>query len=229
MFDRPLDLLLDEVRRQKVAIEEIAMAPIVARYLEYMRAAAQRDLNLDIEWLHMAATLIQWKSRALLPPDPAGNKAPDPIRDELIQQLLVHRRQAAEELARRRAVEESRFSRAPDGKPAIEPPREDSETSVWDLMQQARELAQWVENHRVRPVEWSVEVSDDGVTVTEMIDYVLGRMADSGELEGLELIHSQATASRRSCLFLGLLEMARNQQAEVEQNEAFGAIKIRRI
>ena len=54
-FEGPLDLLLDEVRRQNVALEKISMAPIVARFLEYMRTATERNLNLDIEWLHMAA------------------------------------------------------------------------------------------------------------------------------------------------------------------------------
>ena len=51
-FEGPLDLLLEEVRQQNVAIEKIAMAPIVARFLEYVRTAAERNLNLDIEWLH---------------------------------------------------------------------------------------------------------------------------------------------------------------------------------
>src|SRR6185312_13971154 len=100
-FEGPLDLLLDEVRRQNVAIETIAMAPIVARFLEYVRAAAERSLNLDMEWLHMAATLIHWKSRSLLPPEAGGQAQADPIRDGLVQQLLAHRRQAAQELARR--------------------------------------------------------------------------------------------------------------------------------
>ena len=84
-YEGPLDLLLAEVRRQRVAIERIAMAPIVARFLEYMRTAARRNLALDIEWLHMAATLIEWKSLALLP---STEESPaDPIRDEVVRQL----------------------------------------------------------------------------------------------------------------------------------------------
>jgi chromatin segregation and condensation protein Rec8/ScpA/Scc1 (kleisin family) len=47
-FDGPLDLLLDEVRRQNVPIEKIAMAPIVSRFLDYMETAADRSLNLDM-------------------------------------------------------------------------------------------------------------------------------------------------------------------------------------
>src|SRR5437660_11492816 len=84
-FEGPLDLLLDEVRRQNVAIENIAMAPIVARFLEYVATAAERNLNLDIEWLYMAATLIHWKSRSLLPRDVEGDPQKDLIRDDLVQ------------------------------------------------------------------------------------------------------------------------------------------------
>src|SRR5262245_40169283 len=89
-FNGPLDLLLDEVRRQNAAIEEIVMAPIVSRFLAYLAVAADRSLNLDIEWLHMAATLIYWKSQSLLPSETVRPDRKDPIRDQLVQQLLVH-------------------------------------------------------------------------------------------------------------------------------------------
>jgi hypothetical protein len=62
-------------------------------FSEYVETAASRNLNLDIEWLPMAATLIQWKSLSLLP---GGQRvAADPIRDELVRQLAVHRKEAA--------------------------------------------------------------------------------------------------------------------------------------
>jgi segregation and condensation protein A len=107
-FDGPLDLLLAEVRRQNIAIEKIALAPLVARYLDYMRSASARKINLDIEWLHLAATLIQWKSRLLLT-RPAAE--PDPVRDELIEQLLAHRKELALDLADRRASEAGHLSK----------------------------------------------------------------------------------------------------------------------
>ena len=230
-FEGPLDLLLDEVRRQNVAIESIAMAPIVARFLEYVVAAAGRNLNLDIEWLHMAATLIHWKSRSLLPQDASGQPQRDAIRDDLVQQLLAHRKQAADELARRRAVEETRFSRhaAEDELVASGPATDDEPgfVSVWDLIQQARDLARWVEQHREDRRRWreSFGVEQDDVTVTEMMEYLRDQLAMAdGRLDGIGLLESQATASRRCCLFLGMLEMARDQQVELQQDEIFGPI-----
>ena len=230
-FEGPLDLLLEEVCRQNIAIENLAMAPIVGRFLDYVGSAAERNLNLDIEWLHMAAILIHWKSQSLLPRDVTEDPRRDPIRDDLIQQLLAHRKQAAAELARRRAIEETRFSpsASPNGSP--EPSAEESDepgfVSVWDLIQQARDLARWAEQHRENRRHWreSFGVEQDETTITEMVDYLRDQIvAGTGRLEGIGLMERQATASRRSCLFLGMLEMARDQQIEVQQDEIFGPI-----
>jgi segregation and condensation protein A len=234
-FEGPLDLLLDEVRRQNVAIEAIAMAPVVARFLEYVGSAAGRNLNLDIEWLHMAATLIHWKSRSLLPGDATEDPRKDPIRDELVQRLLAYRQQAAGELARRRASEETRFTRsaAPDAIRSPDPPAEAAGEaeflSVWDLIQQARELAHWTEQYREDRDHWRdpFGVEPDGTTVCDMMDYLRYRLAESdGPLDALALMESQATVSRRSCLFLGMLEMALDRGVELAQYEPFGPIWI---
>jgi segregation and condensation protein A len=229
-FTGPLDLLLYEVRRQNVALENIAIAPVAARFLEYVGSAAGRNLNLDIEWLHMAATLIHWKSRALLPRDAVEDPHRDPIRDELVQQLLAHRKEAAGELARRRGIEEAQWTRsaapgAPDAVP--EEPGEPGFVSAWDLIQQARELARWAEQQRDDRRGWrqAFGPEPDDVTVREMMDYLRERLATPGvKLDGAGLLASQANASRRSCLFLGMLEMARDQQVELHQDEAFGPI-----
>jgi segregation and condensation protein A len=177
-FAGPLDLLLDEVRRQNIAIENLAMAPIVGRFLEYVGSAAERNLNLDIEWLHMAATLIHWKSRSLLPRDVTEDPQRDPIRDDLIQQLLAHRKHATDELARRRAVEETCFTRVnTEGTvvvsgPGDEYPDEPGFVSVWDLIQQARHLARRAEQHRENRRRWreSFGVDNEDTTISEMMD-----------------------------------------------------------
>ncbi|MEO8372712.1 MAG: segregation/condensation protein A [Candidatus Solibacter sp.] len=229
-FDGPLDLLLEEVRRQNVEIESIALAPMVSRFLEYMATAAGRNLNLDIDWLHMAATLIHWKSQALLPSEPGGTVDRDPIRDQIIQQLQAHSRQVGLELGRRHSLEQDRFSRpvpgAAESSEALDPPL----VSVWDMIQQARELARWVETHRAERSQWrQLEVERDDVTVAEMIEYLRAHVpaTDYGKVDGASLMRDQPTTSRRACLFLGLLEMARNRELHLIQDEGFGPIWIR--
>ena len=230
-FDGPLDLLLEEVRQQNVAIEKIALAPLVARYLDYMRTAAERNVILEIEWMHLAATLIHWKSRSLLT-RPAAESGP--LRDELVEQLLAHRKELAKDLASRRAGESSHLSRpacqASQAETAPEEPAETSSLSVWDLIQQAWKLALWVENHRVDQAYWreTFEVEPDPVTVEEMIQYLEERLASAteGKLDGTAMLQEQPTASRWACLFCGMLELAREQRVGISQNEPFGGILL---
>ncbi len=228
-FEGPLDLLLDEVRRQNVAIEKISLAPIAARFLEYMHTAVARNLNLDIEWVQMAATLIHWKSRSLLPAEPAPQPQADPIRDEIVQQL-AHRKQAAEELARRRSVEDTRFSRKTDGefreKEEIDGIDEPPFVSIWDLMQQARELGRWVCEQRENQRQWNqtIGIEQEETTVSQMIEYLQSQLAATSVLniDAIRLLADQPTESRRCCLFLAMLETARTQQIAIEQVETFG-------
>jgi segregation and condensation protein A len=227
-FEGPLDLLLDEVRRQNVAIEDVELAPLVGRFLAYPRIAKASNLNLDMEWLHMAATLIHWKSRALLPADPATPEAKnDPVRDDLIGQLLAHRKKLAGILAHRKQEEEKEFSRATE-KESVEE-EEPAFESVWDLLQQARELARWATDQKASRAHWqeSMGVTREEATVGEMMDFLRSEFAASAgqPLDGDRLIVRQS-AARRVCLILGMLEMARDQQLEILQAEQFGPVWI---
>ena len=139
--------------------------------------------------------------------------------------------EAAEELGRRRADEQAQVSRAAEG--AVGGAEDDEERaflSVWDLVQEARDIARWVMEHRLRLREWAdaVSVEEEEVTVSEMIEVLRRELAVVGgaKLDGFRLLREQATPARRSCLFLGMLEMAQKQELEIEQGEVFGAISV---
>lgn len=230
-FDGPLDLLLEEVRRQRIAIEEVALAPLVARYLAYMEAAAAQQRPLDIDWILLAATLIQWKSRSLLPAA-AGNSARDPIRDEIVELLLAHRKQAAADLGRRRAAESGRLSRGADPSFQEEQPAQEQAdppfVSVWDLTQQARDLARWAAQQSRERRQWrqSFPPEEEAVTVAEMSEYLQAQFGDGSALDASALLAQQPTPLRRLYLFLAILEMARAQQLRILQEEAFASIGL---
>ena len=232
-FDRPLDLLLDEVRRQRIAIEDVALAPLVARYLDYMQAAAARQRPLDMDWILLAATLIQWKSRSLLPPPAGAPVAVDPVRDEIVGLLLAHRKHAAEDLNRHLSEEAGRLSR--DGDPEFRdevPSEEDIDLpfiSVWDLTQQARDLARWVAQQSQQRRQWcqSVPREDEDVTIAAMSEYLQAQLAAGGtEIDASRLLAQQPTPLRRVTLFLAMLEMARAQQIRILQPEGFARILL---
>ena len=63
-YEGPLDLLLSIVRRNELSIADLPLAPIAAQYLAYIKEAEALDVNLGMEWIDIAARLIQWKSRS---------------------------------------------------------------------------------------------------------------------------------------------------------------------
>src|SRR5436853_1877883 len=90
IYEGPLDLLLDLIRKQQINIYDIPIARITAQYLEYMQQAAELDIELSSEFVFMAATLIHIKSKLLLPRDPELDKLSpeeDP-RKELVERLI---------------------------------------------------------------------------------------------------------------------------------------------
>src|SRR5947199_5265666 len=114
IYECPLDLLLDLIRKQQINIYDIPIARITSQYLEYMQRAMELQIDLSSEFVYMAATLIHIKSRTLLPRDPELDKISpeeDP-RKELVDRLLEHERykNAAEMLQQKRMVEEAIWS-----------------------------------------------------------------------------------------------------------------------
>src|SRR6202161_4014979 len=89
VYEGPLDLLLDLIRKQNIDIYDIPIAKITAQYLTYVEKIKELDVNVAAEFIYMAAVLIHIKSKMLLPRDPSGlaDGQEDP-RDEVVNRLL---------------------------------------------------------------------------------------------------------------------------------------------
>src|SRR3989454_998295 len=72
IYEGPLDLLLDLIRKQEIDIRDIPISRITGQYLEYLHKLEQLDIDISADFIYMAATLIYIKSKMLLPPDPLG-------------------------------------------------------------------------------------------------------------------------------------------------------------
>src|SRR5512134_3141829 len=95
VFEGPLDLLLYLIRRERVDIHDIPIAPITRQYMEYLDLMQQLNLDVAGEFMVMAATLIHIKSKMLVPVDPteaAGDEGLEDPRDALVQRLLEFQR-----------------------------------------------------------------------------------------------------------------------------------------
>src|SRR5271155_317839 len=92
MYEGPLDLLLDLIKKQEMNIHDIQIAQITSQYLEYLHKLEELNVDVSADFIYMAATLIYIKSKMLLPPDPLASpeeQAGDP-RAELVQRLVEH-------------------------------------------------------------------------------------------------------------------------------------------
>src|SRR5579872_1059593 len=110
IYDGPLDLLLDLIRKQDIDIYDIPIARITAQYLAYVEGLKQLDVNIAAEFIYMASLLIHIKSKMLLPRDPLApeGEQEDP-REELVQKLLEHEKykNAAQMLLQKQQIEEA--------------------------------------------------------------------------------------------------------------------------
>ena len=91
VFEGPLDLLLYLLEKNKVNIYDIPIVEITEQYMEYIREMKRQDLEVLSEFLVMAATLIDIKSRMLLPSNPDSEEEEEDPRAELVQQLLEYK------------------------------------------------------------------------------------------------------------------------------------------
>ena len=91
VFEGPLDLLLHLLDKNKVNIYDIPIVEITNQYMEYINEMRRQDLNVMSEFMVMAATLIDIKSRMLLPSDPDSEEEAEDPREELVQQLLEYK------------------------------------------------------------------------------------------------------------------------------------------
>src|ERR1700730_1336071 len=113
LYEGPLDLLLDLIRRQKLDIYDIPIAKVTEQYLSFLHLMEEMDVDLASEFLVIAAQLIYIKSRMLLPPDPDGT--PEELEDpraELVRRLLEYEKfkNAAQMLYQREMIENAAWS-----------------------------------------------------------------------------------------------------------------------
>src|ERR1700692_2836521 len=175
MYDGPLDLLLDLIKKQEIDIHNIPIAKITGQYLEYLHKLEQLDMDISADSIYMAATLILIKSKMLLPPDPlAGPEDQGDPRAELVYRLVEHEKfkNAAQLLYERQQLEAHVWSK-PDLSLYEGPAMEGALLAVLELLRlQAVVLSQselfgaiLLRKHKMFDVFFSggkIEYSEDG-------------------------------------------------------------------
>jgi segregation and condensation protein A len=236
VYDGPLDLLLDLIRKQNIDIYDIPIGLITAQFLDYCHQLKQTDVDAAGEFIYVASLLIHIKSKMLLPRDPSdvtGADAEDPRR-ELVERLLEHERfkAAAQMLMQKQQIEEATWSNP--GMPAFLREERAGEGGGADLEQEiaadavdlVRVFREVLERLRERPV---LDVNEETVTVAQMIDFVKNRlMMEDRPVSLRRLLHSTHSERALICMFLAMLELVRLQAVLLHQPMELGDILIKK-
>jgi segregation and condensation protein A len=251
-FEGPLDLLLFLIRKNEVDIHDIPVAAITEQYLGFLKelgASTRIDIDIAGEFLVMAATLMELKSRMLMPKPPvavggeesgAERRGPqeDP-RAELVRQLLEYKkyRDAADHLEWRADDQRRRFPVHPAGidsealRNAIQNASQDTELEdldLLDLVEAFQRIAESVNFERLGDHQVKYDDTPIEIHAADIMTRLTTDPAPEAKPE-IELVtlFKNRTRSEMVGLFLALLELVRNRKVAVRQDRIEGGIYLR--
>ncbi|MBF0522672.1 MAG: segregation/condensation protein A [Candidatus Omnitrophica bacterium] len=229
IFEGPLDLLLYLIKKDDIDISNIPISRITEQYMQYIEM--MKILNLDMvgDFLVMAATLMQIKSRMLLPPDPvADGEVPIDPRDELARRLAEYQRfkEIADELKEKEADRRNLFSRE-IGEDASRQIREDAkeiyfEASLFDLINALSDAL------KRTPEEVLHEIIQEEFTVEQKIHEVLHLLLEKDAVTLTEIFSRSRSKIEVIVTFLAVLELIRLKEIKAVQKELFAEIEVLR-
>ena len=227
VYEGPLDLLLDLIRKLDIDIYDIPIAKITAQYLSYVEKIRELDVNVAADFIYMAAVLIHIKSKMLLPrdPDAPAEEQEDP-RNELVNRLLEHEKfkSAAQMLLQKQQIEDAVLSN-PSLKEFIDDEGAEPELAA-DVIDLVKTFQQVLDRVRTRPV---LDVNEETVTVGQMIDYLRRRLSlEDRPIRLKQLLMRIPSRQALVCMFLALLELVRLQAIQLRQDRLFGEIAVRK-
>lgn len=223
-FEGPLDLLLHLIKENKIDIYDIPISLITRQYVEYLEL--MKELNLDIagEFLVMAATLIQIKSKILLPP--VETEAEEPIEDpraELVQRLLEYKafKEASSEFRERETIWKGIFHRMPPQEEDLEvgPEQSLSEITLFDLLSAFKNILS-------KTSEEVIEITRETLTVSDKINFIMEKLEGDEGLKFDDIFEQGLTKIALIVTFLALLELIRLGLVKAYQEKSFGSIWI---
>lgn len=227
-FEGPLDLLLHLIKKNEINIYDIPVAMIAQQYLEYLEAMEELNLNVAGDFLVMAATLLQIKSKMLLPVDETADDdedGPDP-REELVRRLLEYKafKEAARQLDDREKIWREIFWR--EQAPLVEEVEEElplENVSLFDLVDALKEVLERNPSSRL------IEIVPDNLTVRERMNLILETLEGKDSVSFAALFEGSSHRMVVVVTFLALLELMKLRIARVFQAETFGPILVSRM
>jgi len=227
MFSGPLDLLWYLVRKHELDILDIPISVMTDQYLEMITVLEQIDVNAVGDFLEVATRLMEIKSKLMLPrhEEIETEEAIEDPRQDMVQRLLEYKKykDAASMLEQRGQQWQQRYARRANDLPAmrVDPAEQPiQEVELWDLVSAFSRVIR--DNSVVQPA--SIRYDDTPIEVT--MNRIRQRLASKPRLAFTSLFEQDMVKSQWVGIFLAILELIRNYQVQVEQEDLFGEIWI---
>ena len=227
VYNGPLDLLLYLIRREELDIYDIPIARITEQYLGYVNMLSAIDPNLAGEFLVVAATLMEIKTRMLLPTAPieqgdASDLEIDP-RTELVRQLLEYKafKDAAGDLRDAAEVQSQRFGRRPVQPDPAERELDLEDVQIWNLLDAFSNILEAIGADK--PTH---EVIYDDTPIELHAEDILDRLARDGPMTFRKVFEGRTERTEVLGLFLAILELVRIRKILARQERNFSEINL---
>ncbi len=219
-FEGPFEILLYLIREQEIDIFDIPILKITEQYLEILDLMKERQLEIAGDFLVMAATLIQIKSRLLLPPDTDEEEEveeEDP-RLELVERLLEYRK--FKELGKKLGgLEEQQYDYIPRKFPSyLEPSVQEEwvEVTLADLIKAIKRVLRYLLEPSIQWIEL------EKYTVEEKINEIWNVLSEQQNISSTELLKECKTTIEKVCVILAILELCRQRKISFHQQQPYG-------
>ena len=225
-FDGPLDLLLTLISEAKIDIHDIFVSEITEQYLDAMRLVDELDMDAASEFLQMAATLLEIKSRAMLPKPPKPESEDELSPEEALIKQLTEYKQFKEASQRMHILEQEAralMTKLPEEYPLPPPNIEITGLTLDKLMRAFRRVLERAEARDHTDVMAGREIKRDRFTVSGCMAQI-GRRLRRGRFRFTELFDEDMSRAEVITMFMALLEMARLSRVHIEQEAAYGDI-----
>lgn len=221
IFEGPMDLLIHLIRKNEVDIYDIPVAFITEQYLGYLEWLKLLDIDNVGDFLVMAATLAQIKSRLLLPSHGESDEEEDP-RMELVRPLTEYMqiKSAAEELGKRNLLGDQIFTRNINPKTYASEDTELIQVGLFELIDAFQKILQNISK------EHAVDMSTERVSVKERMNAIIALLEENGSIDFLELFSAKPEKADIIVTFLALLELMKISLVRAVQSVDSGVIRL---
>ena len=227
-FDGPLDLLLTLISNAKIDIQDIFVSEITEQYLETMKLVDELDMDSASEFLQMAATLLEIKSRAMLPKPPKPEDPDELTPEEALIRQLEEYRQFKEVSARMHELEEQAralLTKLPEEYPLPPPTIEITGLTLDKLVKAYRKVLERAARVEAADLLANREIRRDTHTVANCMARISRRIR-RGRCSFAELFDAEFTRQEIVTMFMALLELIKLNRVHVTQENAYDEIYL---